>query len=168
MDISYSNGRGMLNLFAVDSGLVLSAQGSFDNFTVGGTADDVQNDSCGPEIKLYLNTPSFVDGDEVNSTPCLWVELYDENGINTIGSGIGHDITAIVDNSPHHTYNLNSAYVPAVGDYTRGTIVMPLNALSAGEHKLMLRAWDLYNNSSTAEITFYVVPSLAPDVLEMD
>ncbi len=167
MDINYSNGRGMLNLFAVDSGLVLSAQGSFNNFTVGGTADSVQNDGSGPEIKLYLNTPSFADGDEVNATPCLWVELYDENGINTIGSGIGHDITAIVDNSPHHTYNLNSAYVPSVGDYTRGTIVMPLNALPAGEHKLMLRAWDLYNNSSTAEITFYVVPSLAPDVLDL-
>ena len=167
MDISYSNGFGMLNFFAVDSSLVHSAQGRFDNFYIGGTSPDYSNDGKGPEIKLYLNTPTFKDGDEVNDKPCLWVELYDENGINTIGTGIGHDIVAIVDNSPHHTYNLNSAYEPAVGDYTRGTIMMPLNTLAPGEHTLLLRAWDMYNNSSVAKITFLVVPSLAPDFVSL-
>lgn len=167
MDISYRDAQGMLNLFAVDSAYTSSAQGSFTNFIVGGTADNVQDDGKGPEIKLYLNTPSFADGDETNATPCLWVELYDENGINTIGSGIGHDIVAIVDNSPHHTYNLNGAYVPVVGDYTRGTVMMPLDELAPGEHTLLVRAWDLFNNSSVAEIHFFVEPSLAPDFVEL-
>jgi hypothetical protein len=167
MDISYSNDFGMLNFFAVDSSRVHSAQGRFDNFYIGGTSPDYSNDGKGPEIKLYLNTPEFKDGDEVNDKPCLWVELYDENGINTIGTGVGHDIVAIVDNSPHHTYNLNSAYEPAVGDYTRGTIMMPLNTLAPGEHTLLLRAWDMYNNSSVAKITFLVVPSLAPDFVSL-
>ena len=167
LDISYSNDYGMLNLFAVDSALVNYAQGHFKNFTIGGTAPDLGNDSVGPEIKLYLNSPSFTDGDEVNATPCLWVELYDENGINTMGASIGHDIMAIVDNDPHHTYNLNSAFVPVVGDYKRGTVMMPLNRLEAGEHSLVLRAWDLYNNSSQVKITFYVDPSLAPDLAEL-
>lgn len=166
MDISYDNENGMLNFFAVDSARVRSAQGYFEEFTVGGTADGIENDGKGPEIKLYLNTPSFVDGDEVNSNPCLWVELYDENGINTVGSGVGHNITAVVDNNPVHTYNLNSLYTPAAGDYRRGTIMLPLNTLDAGEHTLMLRAWDLYNNSSVATITFVVEPNLLPDVME--
>lgn len=163
MDISYSNEKGMLNLFAVDSSYTRSAQGCFGDFTVGGTAQELVNDGKGPEIKMYLNTPSFVSGDEVNPTPCLVAELYDENGINTTGGGVGHDIVAMVDNSPGHTYNLNSLYVPAVGDYTRGRVVLPIDSLPAGEHTLLLRAWDLYNNSSVAQLTFFVEPTLAPD-----
>lgn len=166
MDISYSNDYGMLNLFAVDSGKVHSAQGRYINFKVGGTASDVENDGQGPLIKAYLNTPYFESGDEVNATPCLLAELYDENGINTIGTGIGHDITVVIDNSPQHTYNLNSIFEPAVGDYTRGTIKFPLNTLEQGEHTLLLRAWDFYNNSSTVELNFYVNSMLAPGLLE--
>ena len=167
LDISYSNDYGMLNLYAVDTAYASSAQGHFVNFTIGGTAAGFENDSIGPEIKMYLNSPSFVDGDDVHATPILMVELYDENGINTMGTGVGHDITAIVDNDPRHTYNLNSAFVSAVGDYRRGTINMPLNRLDAGEHTLTLRAWDLYNNSSFAEITFNVDPSIAPGFVEL-
>ena len=167
LDISYSNDYGMLNLYAVDTAYVSLAQGHFVNFIVGGTATDFANDSIGPQIKMYLNSPSFVDGDDVNATPTLVVELYDENGINTMGTGIGHDITAMVDNNPLHTYNLNSAFVPAVGDYKRGTISMPLSRLDAGEHTLTLRAWDLYNNSSFAKLTFNVDPSLAPGFVEL-
>ena len=167
MDISYKDQRGMLNMFAVDTAFVNSAQGHFGNFTVGGTSEDSADDGVGPEIKLYLNTPSFVDGDEVNSTPCLYAELYDENGINTIGAGIGHDIVAIVDNSPHHTYNLNSLFKVNAGDYKRGTVVCPLNTLEPGEHTLVVRAWDLYNNSSLAEVNFVVEPSLAPDFVQL-
>ena len=166
MDISYKNESGMLNLYAVDSEKKRSAQGHFEDFVVGGTADGFENDGVGPEITLYLNTPSFVNGDKVNSAPCLLVELFDENGINVVGSGIGHDVVAIVDNNPAHTYNLNSLYTPNAVDYRRGTIAFPLNTLEAGEHTLMLRAWDLYNNSSTVEITFVVEPGLLPDVLD--
>ena len=166
MDISYKNEHGMLNMFAVSSDKVRSAQGHYNDFVVGGTSSEMNNDGIGPEIKLYLNTPSFINGDKVNSTPCLWVELFDENGINTIGSGVGHDIVAIVDNNPAHTYNLNSVYTPSLVDYRRGTIMLPLNALEAGEHTLMLRAWDLYNNSSTAKITFVVDPGLLPDFMD--
>ena len=167
LDISYSNDFGMLNLYAVDTAFVSSAQGHFVNFKVGGTAAGFENDSIGPEIKMFLNSPSFVDGDNVSATPVLVVKLYDENGINTMATGVGHDITAIVDNDPHHTYNLNSAFVPEVGDYRRGTISMPLNSLAAGEHTLTLRAWDLYNNSSSARLTFNVDPSLASASVEL-
>ena len=166
MDITYRNDEGMLNLFAIDT-LGTSAQGYYNNFIVGGTAPSVEDDGKGPQIKMYLNTPDFIDGDEVNSTPCLFVELFDENGINTAGTGVGHDIMAIVDNDKFHTYNLNSAFVPSVGDYRSGTIELPLSQLGAGEHTLLLRAWDLFNNSSTDTLTFVVVPGLAPDFIDI-
>ena len=167
MDISYSNEQGALNLFAVDSSMVRLAQGRYDDFIVGGTSQDISNDGKGPEIALYLNTPSFADGDEVNSKPCLWAEIYDENGINTVGTGIGHDMIAIVDNDPNHTYNLNNLFTPDVGDYRRGTVMLLLNELDEGEHSLVLRAWDLYNNSSTARINFVVNPALAPEFVQL-
>jgi hypothetical protein len=74
---------------------------------------------------------------------------------------------AMVDNSPHHTYNLNSMFVSEVGNYKRGTVMLPLNPLDAGEHTLVLRAWDLYNNSSVAKLSFVVNPSLAPDFVQL-
>lgn len=167
MDISYSDAEGLLSLFALDSALSYSAHGHFNNFIVGGTAEGGSDDGCGPEVKVYLNTRSFVSGDKVNSTPCLLVDLYDENGINTIGTGVGHDIVAIVDNNPAHTYNLNSVYSPVAGDYKRGTITFPLNSLDDGEHTLILRAWDLYNNSTVTRIDFTVESGLLPEISEI-
>lgn len=167
MDISYSGEAGLLNFFSVDNAKARSAQGTFDNFLIAGTAPSDANDGKGPEIKVYLNTPSFTDGDEVNATPCLFAEFYDENGINTIGTGIGHDIKLEIDNDINHTYNLNDAYKPVVGDYKRGTVVCPLKELPAGEHKLILRAWDIFNNSTVVELSFVVVPHLAPQLANL-
>ena len=168
MDISYSDEAGLLSLYAVTHDGKSSAQGRYDNFIVGGTSSEISDDKKGPEIKMYLNKPSFRDGDEVNAAPCLFVELSDAGGINTVGSGIGHDIVAIVDNDPSYTFNLNGSFVSSVGDYASGRIVFPLASLPAGEHTLLLRAWDLLNNSSTATINFTVVPDLAPDFVELN
>lgn len=165
MDISYSGEKGLLSLFAVNKSKDILAQGRHDNFLIAGTATSNLNDGIGPEIKIYLNSSSFKDGDEVNSTPYLYAEFYDENGINTVGSSVGHDILLVVDNDADHTYNLNSLYEPFVGDYKRGSVALLLNELPAGEHKLILRAWDLFNNSSVTETTFVVVPGLAPDFI---
>lgn len=166
MDISYSNEQGMLNLFAVDT-LGRSAQGHYNCFDVGGTAPSIENDGKGPQIEMYLNTPDFVNGDEVNSTPCLYVTLFDKDGINTVGTGIGHDIVAIIDNDKNHTYNLNRAFTPHVGDYRKGSIEFTIGELAAGEHTLLLRAWDIFNNSSTDTIHFVTVPNLAPEFVDI-
>ena len=41
-------------------------------------------------------------------------------------------------------------------DYQNGTVNFPLNNLVPGLHTLRLKAWDVYNNSSEAEIEFIV------------
>jgi hypothetical protein len=167
MDISYSDENGLLNLYAVAHDKRSSAQGRYDNFIVGGTSPDISDNRKGPEIKFYLNTPGFTDGDETNSAPCLFVELRDEDGINTVGSGIGHDVVAIIDNNPAYTFNLNSNFVPSIGDYTSGRITFPLPSLPEGEHTLLVRAWDMLNNSSTVTATFNVTGKLAPEFIEL-
>lgn len=166
MDISYSGEEGMLSLFAVDNDKSGIAQGRFDNFLIAGTSSSSENDGKGPEITLTLNGSSQ-SGGEVHATPYLHVEFYDVNGINTVGTGIGHDITLVVDNDIDHTYNLNSLYTPVVGDYTRGSVALALNTLPAGKHTLQLRAWDLFNNSSVAELSFVVVPDLVPSITHL-
>lgn len=168
MDISYSDEAGLLSLYAVTHDGKNSAQGKYDNFIIGGTLPNLSDDKKGPEIKMYLNKPTFRDGDEVNATPCLFVELTDPDGINTVGSGIGHDVVAIVDNDAAYTFNLNNSFVSSVGNYATGYIAFPLASMPAGEHTLLLRAWDLLNNSSTATINFTVVPDLAPDFVELN
>ena len=47
-------------------------------------------------------------------------ELEDADGINTVGNGIGHDLSLCIDGSAVLTYNLNDYYTPVAGDYTRG------------------------------------------------
>ena len=54
---------------------------------------------------------------QTHETPYFIAALYDESGINTIGSGIGHDISLIIDNDPHMTYNLNSYFHNKVGSW---------------------------------------------------
>ena len=160
MDINYSGQNGQLNLYAISSDKTAEAQGLTEAFLLGGTMEGLQNDSVGPAITLYLNTPDFINGDRVNETPQLVALLEDADGINIVGNGIGHDLVAIVDGSAQTTYKLNASYQGTFGDYTRGTVVYTLPPLAAGRHTLTLRAWDMMNNSSTATIDFEVVEGL--------
>ena len=96
MDINYTDGTGLINLFAVSSDHLRSANGCCERFKVGST-DTVANDSIGPSVYCYLNSPSFSNGDDVNSTPYFVAEITDKDGINTTGNGIGHDLELTID-----------------------------------------------------------------------
>ena len=83
-------------------------------------------------------------------------ELYDESGINALGSGIGHDLELIIDNDPSRTYLLNNYFTYDFGDYRSGSVGFSIPELSEGRHQLQFRAWDVNNNSSTAKLVFEV------------
>ena len=167
MDINYSMLSGLINLYAVNDTRDREAKGSYDNFLLGGTADELANDSLGPKLTLYLNSPDFVTGDQVNETPRLVVMLEDADGINTVGNGIGHDLIAIVDGKASMTYTLNDYYESDLGDYTRGTVSYTLPTLDEGMHTLMFRAWDMMNNTAATTIDFEVVKGLSPRILDI-
>ena len=161
MDINYSNENGQMILFAAGND-GRNANGVYDNFTVGGTAQGLVRDSVGPQIKLYLNTPTFQYGASVNATPMLVADLFDESGLNTSGNGLGHDIILIIDNNPNWTWVLNSEFEQTAGDYTSGRVKFTIPELPEGKHELMLRAWDVMNNSTTVYLGFKVVNDLKP------
>ena len=166
MDINYANGQGLINLFALHANRTLSAHGANDHFTVGGSIT-AQNDSIGPSIFCYLNSPSFTNGSSVNATPFFVAEVNDADGINASGSGIGHDMQLIVDGEMALTFNLNDNFQFDFGSYTTGTTWYSIPQLAPGPHKLLFRAWDVLNNSSTAQLTFNVVSGLSPTLFNI-
>lgn len=166
MDINYSDKAGIMNFHAVSDDKQMLAHGYCTNFIVGGTAT-VDNDSIGPSIFCYLNSPSFVNGGNVNSTPYFVAQITDANGINSTGNGIGHDLQLIIDGDMAKTYTLNDNFVYDFGTYTSGTTYYQIPELSAGKHTLKFRAWDILNNSSTVSLDFNVVRGLTPKLFNV-
>ncbi|HOH55927.1 MAG TPA: type IX secretion system sortase PorU, partial [Paludibacteraceae bacterium] len=166
-DIKYNYGSGRINYYAYDETNNVEAQGYFENFLIGGSSTNLPNDNIGPEIDIYLNSPEFVSGGKVNETPLFVANISDENGINTVGSGIGHDLLLTVDNDPNKTYILNDYYTAAENSYQQGTVSYKLSTLPEGKHTLTFRAFDLLNNSTSDTIEFEVVKGLAPVIFSV-
>jgi hypothetical protein len=168
-DISYSYQNGKINLYAVNEDNGKDANGSYKNFTVGGTADITDPDESGPEIRaLYLNTSDFKDGDKVNETPLLAAIIWDESGINVGGSSIGHDIMLTIDNNPVLSYSLNSYYSTYLaGEEGEGIIKFPVPELEVGKHTAEFKVWDIHNNSSSQTFSFVVTDNYKVSIVEL-
>ena len=165
-DISYTDGTGLMTLYAVNHEKTSTAHGENGSFILNGSSMAL-NDSIGPSIYCYLNAKSFKNGSKVHVSPYFVAELYDENGINASGSSIGHDLELIIDGDMTKTYNLNSYFNYEFGDYRSGTLGFSIPQLDYGRHKLLFRAWDVLNNSSTAELDFEVARDIAPDCISV-
>jgi len=87
--------------------------------------------------------------------------------INAAGNGIGHNLELIVDGQMSMTYNLNDYFQYEFGDYKNGTVGFSIPALTEGQHTLLFRAWDILDNSSTAELSFVVDPRQEPALLSV-
>lgn len=165
-DISYSNKKGKLNLYA--SSETKEAQGSFFDFIVGGTSDTAETDTIGPEIRqIYLNDSSFVSGDKVNTTPYFVAKLWDKSGVNITGSSVGHDMMLTIDSMPSMSYNLNSYYALLPDSENVGLVQFSIPELEPGMHTAEFKVWDILNNSTTYTFTFEVAEGLKPNLIEM-
>lgn len=162
-DINYTDDSGLMTLFAYGTKDMPTAHGETEAFTVGGS-ETVFNDSIGPSVFCYLNTPSFTNGGDVNTMPFFVAEISDNDGINASGAGIGHDMQLVVDNDPNMTFSLNDAFRFDFGSYTSGTTSCCLPELSTGRHTLTFRVWDILNNPSTTRLDFNVVNGMPHDV----
>ncbi len=156
-DISYNYDFGKLSLYATDG--LSDAWGSLPDLVVGGYDEAASEDIIGPEIKLFMNSESFNSGNQVSSSSILIASFSDESGINTLGTSIGHDITAVLDQNTGDPYILNDFYMSELDDFTKGSLQYRFNELENGLHSLDLKVWDVYNNSSTASIEFLVAES---------
>ncbi len=161
-DISFSSQNGRILVFANNNGQ--TAGGSFTKVRFNGVNELAVNDGNGPEMDVFLNDERFVNGNLVNGSPKLIIELKDQSGINTTGTGVGHEIIATIDTKPKQSFVLNDFYEGSLNDYTRGRIEYPLDQLPEGNYTLKVRAWDVHNNPSEKEIFFEVASSEELDV----
>jgi hypothetical protein len=156
-DIAYKYGVGRISYYARNE--ETDANGYDETIVVGGYNNGAPFDDRGPDIALYMNDRNFVSGGITGQSPVMLADVSDESGVNTVGNGIGHDITAVIDNRTNEPYILNDYYVSDLNKFTSGVISYPLSAQSEGSHQLTLKVWDVYNNSSEASIEFIVVPT---------
>lgn len=166
-DISYSDKNALINIYAVNDDKTTEACGRSGSLVLNGKAGQSGSET-GPSIYCYLNSEDFSNGDAVNQTPYFTALLNDEDGINASGSGIGHDLQLIIDGQMATTYTLNDYFQYDFGSYTKGQVGFSIPTLSYGEHKLLFRAWDVLNNSSTTELTFNVVKGLEPQIVSVE
>ncbi len=164
-DISYNYGSGKISIYAKSD--KLDASGHTENVVIGGFSENAIQDVEGPQIKLYMNDETFTAGDTILEDPVLIAEIYDKNGINTLSTSIGHDITAVLDGKVNAPYILNNYYKANQNKYQEGVVRYRLKDLEDGEHVVELKVWDVMNNSSTASTSFYVAQDLPLNLSEM-
>ena len=153
-DINYQFGNGRISYYA-DNGQT-DGNGVFTNVIIGGTGG-TSADNDGPDIKVFLNDEKFMTGNTTNEKPLLLVKLADTSGINIMGTGIGHDLVAVLDNDPEKKFILNEFYETETDNFRKGVVRYQLPEMDEGLHTLTIKAWDAVNNSNEASIEFKVI-----------
>ena len=144
-DIQYNYGAGRINYY-IENG-DKDGNGTHTNIVIGGINPLAIDDKEGPSIRAWVNDEKFINGGVCNEMPLLIVRLKDSSGINSSGLGIGHNITAQVDNDNRQLFDLNDFYEADRDSYQSGTIHFQLPKLSPGWHSIRIKAWDVFNNS---------------------
>jgi hypothetical protein len=154
-DMDYRLGSGRISLYAQQTDGLLDAGGVDQTIPLGGSATGGPADGMPPDIALFFNDTTFASGGLTGPNALLIARLRDDNGINLSGSGIGHEITARLDDSDE-LFVLNEFYEPSLDNFTAGEIRFLLRNLSPGKHQLAITAWDTHNNPATATLEFVV------------
>lgn len=150
IDINYTLGKAKMSLYAENG--ITDAHG-YRDFWIGGSSDLCQN-SEGPFLEVFLNDTLYMPGTAAGTNLAVFVRAEDQDGINTTGTGIGHDLMAVVEGPETKTFVLNEFFNYEPGSYTRGTASLPLGTLPDGSYVMRVVAWDNCNNPSDAYLSF--------------
>jgi hypothetical protein len=153
-DVTYGN-RSRLSLYAWNS--TTDGVGYTENVTINGTDSTAAADTSGPQISIYFDDQSFRPGDRVKPNTTLYVQLQSRNGINTSTVGIGHGLQAVLNNSTD--IDLTDYYRGDLNTYQSGQVQYQMADLAEGKYTLLVKAWDIRNNSSQAQTSFVVSSS---------
>jgi len=106
-----------------------------------------------------MNDSFFVSGGITDPDPALLVYVKDNFGVNTTGNGIGHNLTATLDDDRINAIILNEFYQARINSYNSGTIRYPYSNLEPGKHQVTVKIWDIHNNSAQSSLEFVVMES---------
>jgi len=155
-DIKMEIGQPRFSFYAYDSIRNIDAMGKYDQLRLGGVDPAAVADDQGPNIDFYWNTPDFVDGQHVERQGVLYANLYDAQGIYHYDYSLGRDIMLNSNLSAYNSLVLNERFEPAINDFRRGRVVIPVDELMPGTYYFTLKAWDTQNNASEASLWFVV------------
>lgn len=157
-DINFNvDSTGRFSYYAVSGDY--DAHGFKNGVVIGSTDLNAAADDTGPVVELYMNDENFVFGGTTDENPLIYARVFDNSGINTVGTGIGHDLTGMLNESSSDVIILNDYYESDLNTFKSGTINYPLNELPQGQHKLRLKVWDVHNNSGEGYTEFLVAES---------
>jgi len=156
-DISYNYGYGKISYYADNT--LTDASGYYEKILIGGFDSNIPPDVHGPEIQIYMNDENFAFGGITDENPILLAFVSDSSGVNTVGTGIGHDIVTTLDSDNDKSVIINDYYESDIDSYTTGVIRYPFSSIPNGSHSLKLKVWDVHNNSSESYTEFVVAES---------
>ena len=155
-DIMSGSGEPRFSFYAYDSIRGVDAMGKFDDLTIGGVDPAMVPDDQGPIITFYWNSPAFENGQSVERQGVLYADLYDAQGIYHYDYSLGRDIMMSSNHSAYNRLVLNDRYEPALNDFRRGRVVIPVNNLESGTYEFSIKVWDTQDNPSEASLWFVV------------
>ena len=155
-DISYQDQNGKIVFYFSDPSS--DGLGYTNKIIVGGTDTTSVNDGKGPEIDILFDNASAVNSNLITPNSNLVIKLSDETGLNTTGTGIGHQLEGILNNQEQNPIDFTQYFI---GDLDAGgktgEVNYKFNNLDQGDYSLQVKAWDVFNNFSTQTVYFSVV-----------
>jgi len=153
-DVSY--GSQGAKIYAYSENGAYDAAGVVDSILVSGSIPAIV-DTAGPSITLYADGREFTPGITLaGSGFTLTAEIADEHGINITGQ-LGHAIVVKIDDGEEYEADVTGSFQFNRGDYRAGMLEITIPALPLGEHRISLKAWDNFNNSSLVAKTIEIV-----------
>ncbi len=163
-DVTYNGGKNRINLYGYDAQHNIEAMGVDMSTKISSGDNEKNNDGKGPEIrKFQLDEASEENNFQTGPTPLLYVQLFDESGINLASGGLGHEITLIIDGRADYTFVLNDYYTASTNEAGVGEIIYRLPQIEEGDHEALFTVWDVANNVSEYRCHFRVNNDLAPN-----
>ncbi len=155
-DVSYENNNGKVTVYFFNS--ENDGFGFTENIKVTAADTIAIADKAGPKIDIYLDNDYSSGAYLVGKSPLLIVKFEDETGINTTGTGLGHKMEAVLNEDITNPYDLTNYFQGDLNQGNRkGEVRYKFSGLDSGPYKLKITAWDVFNNPSSADVTFEVV-----------
>jgi Peptidase family C25/Propeptide_C25/FlgD Ig-like domain len=155
-DISYANQNGKIVFYYFNTDV--DGLGYTGNIIVGGTDTTVVNDGKGPSIDIYFDNSSAANAYLVNPNSTLNIKLSDETGLNTTGTGIGHQLEGVLNNDENNPIDFSNYFTGDLNAGGRsGEVNYKFNNLEQGDYSLLVKAWDVFNNFNSETVYFTVV-----------
>lgn len=157
-DISYEDSTGKIVVYLDDE--ETDGVGFTNQIRIGGTDTTAVDDGLGPEIEIYYDESESSNSYLVNEDFTLVVNLIDETGLNTTGTGIGHKLQGVIDDEESKAIDFTNYFVGDLDAAGKsGQVKYKVTDAALGDHKIDVTAWDVFNNPSKQTSYFTVVNS---------